>query len=616
MIKKIIFIILFAVTLFAQQNPFNQNQFMLAQSYEQQGNFAKAVEIVEALNKKDPNNIQYFEKLNALYLQQKKYDESVSLITAKILLNPQDINLYGMLGSTYYTAGDRTKAYSVWDEAIKKNNGNQMAFRTMANYAIDKRDFEKAIELLNRGKESAKEPTTYSYQLGELYSITMRYREAAQEYCNLIKTNPSQYSQIENKILSYSGKPNALDETIEVVDKYKADKINIKYLLARLYVERKKYNEAFELYKEIDENQKSNGAELFTFSDFIFRDGEYETASEVFKYLMLKYPNGQNISVIKLGYAKTLEARFVQKYNAANPKWKTFFIPAKADGNEIDPVIKAYEEIIKVYQNSEVAVEANIRIGELLLNQYDDVINAEKYFKVVAINYPMSQFAPIAFSELGLISIQQAKLDDAEKYFKEVNKLARADEEDKGLANYKLAKINSYKNNFEESRKALASVLSNLKNNIANDALEFSILLNTAKNDSSNLSLYCKAEFLAEQNRFDESKNLYLRISKNPQAFVFQSIVKLRFAEMMIANNDYVSAVNNLQLIADEAEKNIYADKALYLMGGIYQYGLKDYPKAVESYESLLAKFPKSLYLNEARTNILELKKQLGNIDG
>jgi outer membrane protein assembly factor BamD (BamD/ComL family) len=38
---------------------------------------------------------------------------------------------------------------------------------------------------------------------------------------------------------------------------------------------------------------------------------------------------------------------------------------------------------------------------------------------------------------------------------------------------------------------------------------------------------------------------------------------------------------------------------------------LKDSVKAVESYESLLAKFPKSLYLDEARQNIIELKKKL-----
>ena len=119
MIKKILTIILFAFSLYAQQSPLDQNQFMLAESYEQRGDFAKAVEIIETLNKKDPTNIQYFNKLNSLYLQLKKYDESAALINSRIIITPQDISLYGLLGSTYYTAGDRTKAYQVWDDALK-----------------------------------------------------------------------------------------------------------------------------------------------------------------------------------------------------------------------------------------------------------------------------------------------------------------------------------------------------------------------------------------------------------------------------------------------------------------------------------------------------------------
>ena len=611
MIKKILIIILFAFSLYAQQSPMDQNQFMLAESYEQRGDFTKAVEIIETLNKKDPTNIQYFNKLNSLYLQLKKYDESAALINSRINITPQDISLYGLLGSTYYTAGDRTKAYQVWDDAAEKFKINPMAYRIIANYAIEKRDFEKAIEYLNRGKEISKDPFLYSYDLGELYQITMRYREAAGEYCDLIKANPSQYPQIESKILSYSNKPNALDETIGVVEKHKSDDISFSYLLARLYIEKKNYDEAFDLYKEIDKKQNTRGTDLFSFGDFVYRDGEYKTASEVFKFLIDNYSDQQNIPLAKLGYAKTQEALFIQKYNATHPDWKTFFIPAKVEENEIEPVINAYQEIVKVYQHSEVAIEAILRMGILLLHYRNDIIEAEKNLKIITDNYPMSKFASLAFIELGNIKIQQAKLDEAEKLFQSVVKLQRANPEDNSYANYQLARIFSFRNDFESARNNLLAVMGNLKDNIANDAIELSILLNTAKNDSSNLSLYCSAEFLTEQKSFSEAKDLYLQLSQNPQAFVFHSIAKLRAAEMLIATDAYSAAISDLFLIVEEAEKNIYGDKALYLQGQIYQYGLKDSVKAVESYESLLAKFPKSLYLDEARQNIIELKKKL-----
>lgn len=611
MIKKLLIISLLAFTVLAQQNQMDQNQFMLAESYEQQGNLAKAVEIIEGLNKKDPANIQYFNKLNTLYLQLKKYDESVLLIESRIKLAPQDVNLYGLLGSTYYTAGDRTKAYSVWDDAINKFKSSQMTVRIIANYVIDRRDFEKAIEYLNLGKEISKDPFLYSYDLAELYQITMRYREAANEYCDLINANPAQYQQIESKILSYSNKPNALDETIEVVKKQRSDNINFSYLLARLLIEKKSYDEAFDIYKELDSKENNKGSQLQSFANFVYRDGAYETALRVYKYILDNIENEQVIPAAKLGYAKTQEALFIYKYKTANPEWKTYYYNISAEDKDIQPVIDAYKEIVKIYKHSEVAIEAILRIGVLYFYYSNNPEEAKTYFSIISNDYPVSKFASLALIELGNISVINAKLDEAEKYFQSVISTPRVNPEDRSFANYRLARILSYKNDFEAARQKLFSVMGNLKDNIANDAIEFSILLNTAKNDSSNLSLYCNAEFLTEQQRFSEAKELYLQLSQNPQAFVFHSIAKIKSAEMQIANNDYQGAISTLTTIVDEAEKNIYDDKALYLQGKIYQYGLKDNLKAVESYENLLAKFPRSLYLDEARQNIIELRKKI-----
>lgn len=610
MIKKILIIFLFAFAVFAQ-NQMDQNQFMLAESYEQRGDFAKAVEIIETLYKKDPTNIQYFNKLNSLYLQLKKYDESAALINSRIIITPQDISLYGMLGSTYYTAGDRTKAYQIWDDATEKFKINNMTFRIIANYAIEKRDFEKAIELLNRGKQFSKDSQLFSYELGELYNITMRYREAAEEYCALIKSSPAQYPQIESKVLSYANKPNALDETIEVVKKYQKENVSFNYLLARLLVEKKQFDDAFDIYKDVDKKQNSNGLELYSFGEFLCRQEAFSSAAKVYKYLIDNYSDQPNISSAKMGYAKTQEALLIEKFKSINPEWKTFYKPVKIDNSQIQTVIQAYEELIKVYKHSEVSVESHLHIGLIYFHLQNDLQSAEKFLKIIAETYPTSKFASAALVELGNIELQRGNLDSAERYFNDVGNLIRANVEDKSLAKYQLARINSFKNKFDDARKHLAQVLGNLKDNMANDAIELSILLNTAKNDSSNLSLFCKAEFLAEQKRFEDAKELYLQLAQNPQAFIFSSVAKLRFAEMLIAQDKYIDAIPALELMAEEGEKNIYSDKALYLQGQIYRYGLKDNTKAVEVFESLLARFPKSLYLDEARQNILELRKKI-----
>ncbi|MDY0082118.1 MAG: tetratricopeptide repeat protein, partial [Ignavibacteriaceae bacterium] len=477
--------------------------------------------------------------------------------------------------------------------------------------AIEKRDFEKAIEYLNLGKTLSKDPYLFSYDLAELYQITMRYREAANEYCGLIKANPAQYQQIESRILLYSNKPGALDETIEIVRKFKSENINFSHLLARLLIEKKLFNDAFDIYKEIDSKGDNDGVELQSFADFVYRDGAFETALNVYKYITDNFKNEQIVPAAKLGYAKSLEALFIKKFKSVNPEWKTFSMPVNANEKDVQPVIEAYKEIINIYKHSEVAVEADLRIGILYEYYLSDDEKAENYFNVITKNYPASKFTSLALIELGNISVRKAQLDEAEKYFQSVVSLQRVNQDDRSFSNYKLARIFSYKNDFESARQKLFTVMGNLKDNIANDAIEFSILLNNAKNDSSNLALFCKAEFLAEQQKFDQAKIYFDQLAQNPQAFIFHSLAKMRSAEMLIANDNYSDALSALSLIVDEAEKNIYADKALYLQGRIYQYGLKNTDRAIELYESLLIKFPGSLYLDEARQNIIELKKKI-----
>jgi predicted negative regulator of RcsB-dependent stress response len=130
-------------------------------------------------------------------------------------------------------------------------------------------------------------------------------------------------------------------------------------------------------------------------------------------------------------------------------------------------------------------------------------------------------------------------------------------------------------------------------------------------NDSSNLVIFASAELLAEQKKFSQAREKYLIISQNPQAFVLQNLAMLRVAEMDLALDNYDSSLKLLKEIADAKEKNIYSDKALYLQGNIYQFAKKDNLKAIEIYESLLANFPNSIYLDDARESINKLKNKI-----
>ncbi len=606
----LIFFILLSISVFSQQDL--MNRYMLGQNYEQAGEYQKAKDIFEDLYQQQQNNFQFFEALNRVYLQLKEYDKSISIIEQRLEKIPADINLFGLLGKTYYLMNNEQKAFETWDEAVMKFPENPTSYRTMANYAIERRAFDKAIEYLNKGKEVSEDPRIFSFDLANIYTLTMRYKDAAREYCSIILNHPNQYSLIESRILSYINKPEALEQTISVVDEYSDnDQVQFDYLLARLYMEKKELDKAFDIYLEIDKKQNNQGADLYNFANFTYLEKEYELASKVFKEVIERYPNSPVISSAKLGYAKTMEEALNKKSAEKINSWKPFYKPFELNSDEIENVVSAYNELTEIYPHTEIAGEALLRIGNIYLHKKNDLSEAEKYFNRLISEYRNSIFIFDAYKGLAEINILEDDLSKAEQNFKKIVEAGNAPEDQKNIARYELAKVNFYKGDFSEAKNYLNGIFSNLKDNMANDAIDFSLLLNTNMNDSSNLLLYAKAEKLLEQKKFNEASTIFKEIASSQKGFVLQHRAKLKEAEIELALDNTEESVSLLVEISSGNEKNIYADKALFLLGRIYQYGLKDDNKASEMYESLLAKFPNSLYLDEAREEILKIREKI-----
>ncbi len=614
MIKKLSIILVFVSSILLAQN-FDElnNQFMLAQSYIQSGQLEKALPIMEKLYNDQKSNYEYFQTLNQLYIQLKKYDASIAIIEERINNSVKDINLIGLLGTTYYYKGNDNLTFQIWDKALKTFPQNEVNYRIIGNYALQLRAFDKAIDYFKRGEAISRNPQYFAFDLANLFTITMRFKEAAEQYCMIILRDPNQLSAVETKILNYTQKPDALVQTIKVVKTYnKNDQISFKFLLARLYIQAKEYDNAYDLYKEIDQFQNANGAELFSFSKFLFGEKIYITTEKVLKDIIGKYPDSPIIIYARLQYAETLEAIF-ENENLAKKSWKPYSITVEGNLANVNKVIDAYSEIVKDYPHSDAANEALLKIGELKLNYSDDFNGALSLFKQLINDAALSENAAQAYEDLGKAYLLKGDLNSSAKYFKYIETTEKYPEEKRNFATYELARISFYQNDNNEAKKYLEILTSNPNNSSANDALELSLLMNTSVNDSSNLSTFADAEFLTDQQKYNDALQKYIEVSKDSKKFILQNLAELRVAEMDLALDRIDSAIVQLNKIGNEKENNIYADKALYLLGKVYQFGKIDFKKAVESYENLLANFPNSLYLEDARTEILKLKDSVNN---
>jgi tetratricopeptide (TPR) repeat protein len=603
--------LILTISIFPQNEEIN-NRFRLAQSYEQSGDLQKAKQIYEQLNKSLPDNFLFFDALNRIYIQLKEYDNSILLLEQRIQQNPQDINLKGLLGSSYYQKGDENKAFKIWDEALEQIPQNSYNYRVIANYAIERRVFNKAIEYLSRGRKISDDNFNLSYELANLDALLMRYKNAAEEFCIILSIKPEQLNTIQLKISTYINKPEAIDPTIETIEKWsdENENINFKVLLAWLYMQSDMYDKAYNKYLEIEDQRKTKGAELFGFAQRAFKEDHFEEASKAFKRIIDDYPDSPFILNAKIGFAKTFEAKLDKKYYSGENKWKPFSKPEIQNSDEYNEVVIAYQQLIENNKNADIQLEAYYRIGLIKQRKFLDPEEAEKFFKkVIGLNL-ISQFTILSYKGLAGIEINRYNLSKAMDFYNMILSAPRVNNEDKNFSSLMKAKIEFWQGNFPESSKLLRDVVKNLADNNTNDAIELSLIINTTKNDSLNLLQFAKAELLAQQNKFDEAKEIYSTLIKNQNLLTIRDISLIRYAEMLIALDKLPEAIAQLKEISDLKDKNVYSDEALLLLGKVYQFGVKDLMQAQESYENLLANFPNSLYLDDARENITVIKNK------
>ncbi|MFC2132999.1 tetratricopeptide repeat protein [Bacteroidota bacterium] len=610
MLKKI-FISLLIITssLLAQATNFSE-QIKLARSYEDMGEYKKAEALYKALLNQQPTNNIFLEGLNRIYLRTKNYESSISLLENKIAQFPDDITAHGLLGTTYHMMDETKKAFEIWNDALEINPGSPIAYRTIAQFVIQQRALDEGIEILKLGRRRLNQPDSYAYDLASLYTTMMKFKEAAEEYCFMLLKQPKQLSGIKGRMKGYLFRNDALKITLDYVHKFIEENSTPELfeLLGFLYQSSGDYNSAIEYFKLIPYSSKENETDLINFANEALNIGEYNAATKTFELVKDKYPNSPNSIKASIGLARALELSIENSSSINSESWKPYNKTKEIRGYDFQPAIESYQEIINISINPQIKSEASYRLAKIFKDKYQEYETADSLFEIITMEFPQSQFLQRAFIQRGEIAVSRSSLEEAESYFTFAAQLLAKPEEDNSYSQYMRVKTLLWQNRFNEIDELLTPFTSLLESDHANDAIELSVLIHTLKSDSLGLSKYASADLLLEQGKFQEAAE-FLKELQNSYGNDLPGITAgFKYAQILIAEDELPLAAALLDEIVNSDFSGIFQDKALYLQAQIYQHGIKDKLKAISIYENLLANFPNSLYLDEARENLLILK--------
>jgi tetratricopeptide (TPR) repeat protein len=519
-----------------------------------------------------------------------------------------------MLGSTYFMMDETKQAFSAWEQGIALVPANVVAYRVMANYAIENRAFEKAIDILERGKKIADDPTIFSLDLANIFAANMRFADAANEYCSLLKSRPDQISVVKSRIASYLQRQGSEEPTISTIKKFVNENPlpQMLDLLTYVYSTIGIFNEAFPFAVEYDKKTTGTGDYIFIFAQDAFRAKNFDAAAKAYNYVIKNYSSSRLIPIAKIGYANTLAESVKSKFAAEKQTWKPFEEPKIFHEQDYITAINAFDQLAKEFPDNAIYPQAIFSMAKIYKDNLHDYKTADSLFSIVSKNHSSTNYGTLSNIERGKIAIASGKINEAKIFFGNAAISTNVLPNDIAEANYFLARIEFWNGHFENSLKLFKNVTRDLSADFTNDALELSSIISIGKRDSLNLFKYAQADLCSFQNKFKDAANAFKTLADNPNLFILNEFANLKFAEMLIAENDLPVAVKILEVLSDSSKTAIFADKSLFLLAQCYQFGIKDGQKAIQNYQKLLEKFPNSLYFDRARDCLKDLQTKNG----
>ncbi|MHB1050095.1 MAG: tetratricopeptide repeat protein [Bacteroidota bacterium] len=588
----------------------DQNMYRLAQAFEQQGDHERALELYRSLYARDPNNYPYFDALRRTFVQLKKYDDAINLSRERLRLLPFDFNLQANIGSLYSMSGRERQSDSVWNHILVSSNKNPMIVRAVAAEQTNQRLFDKAIATYLRGRREIGDPYVFANEMGYLYSFMMDYESAAKEFLLMLRQNEQQYDFIQTRLAGIISKTDGLRAVTNIVESEVKQRQTIPLLRLQLwlYMEDKKFSDAFDIAQTIEKLLNSGGVEIFQFAERLVREHEYDVASRAYRLALQKNLPMQYRQSARFGFARCVEELSSGgDTTVSRNSISTSTLPETQPS--FSGAIDLYASVAKDFPYTAAAANALYRIGMIRYKQLYDLDGALQVFDSVLTVAPAGSMVADILSAIGDIYVAQNKLEAAVKKYTVISHTSHSSQEQKDRALYRLAEIQYFMNAMDSALSLLLPLTRKLKADETNDALllQYFITENSFQHRDA-LKQYARAELLALQNRLGDAVTEMLSLIDLYPAAPLADDAVMTAASYLTKLQRYNDALMLYNKLFDEFKSSTEKEKAYFKIGELHHRYLNDPQKAITAYGMILEKYPFSLFAEEARKRIRLLR--------
>ncbi|HEX5130865.1 MAG TPA: tetratricopeptide repeat protein [Candidatus Krumholzibacteria bacterium] len=547
-----------------------------------------------------------------------KADSAVYYYRAALQANPLNLDAGRSLGSIYFGDGREKEAMQVFNAMLDANNHSVSAYKIVAGALRDLGRVDEAIDVLERGRKRNQKNQTLTLEIAALYKQAGENQKALNEYLEFTKQDPRSYRLVRTKMIEVLREAGSEEQPLVAYLEGRADRggndgFAAMDVLAAYYLEHGLLENSLNMALRADADASSDGTTLLALSQDAVARAASEPRARRGRYLDMglraaeAYVRGHAKSPA-IDRAKFLLADiYVQYGSGMNPE-----IPAVERIAYLERAAGEYDDICRRYPGSELAEQAYIARGDVLLRklkQPDEALNAYKSGSVNA----RRQGATFA-SRIAEVYIGTGRTADTENYLRALSRannpeLAQAGQYYTGLWLATNGKYDVAKDTLTALAEAAPS------SPYANNAIATSwVIEEGTMAQSQSLSDYftaMKAEMTGDTtamlSRFQSIGSRAIDDPVRPRALHEMGLV-------LADQGSYDAAVATLRRFLSDYPEDDDCPVVVRAIGNVYETGLGQYDRAQHEYEQILMSYPQYAMLDDVRRDIARVRKmQEGN---
>ena len=583
------------IALFSVSFVFCQNSSSLAESYFREGEYEKASQIYESLEKNNPFNTRYLKRLITCYQETSNYEKAADLLQKKLLNNPSQQYLRIEIGYNFDRQQKTALAKKEYDFAIDAITSDPSLGGIMGRMFQQNNLLDYAIEAYSKTMRLYKN-ASYEFQIAQIYGEKGEFEKMFDSYTQLIDKDENYLGGVQRFTSRYINEDATNSNNIafkkSLLKKSISNPKNVwNELLSWLFTKQKEYGKAFIQEKALFNRDPAYIETVFRLAKIAFENNDNTTAKKCFDFILEKTNFIEEKLTAEL-YLLKIAVKTTDKNSAS-----------------------LFEKTLQKYGVNRNSLEIQLEFADYLTFKRNNPSKAiEVLEKALLLSTSKFKNARIKL-KLGEVLVFTGRFNKALLYFSQVQTQLKNHPLSQ-QARFKVAQTSYFKGDFKWAKSQLKILKGSTTQLIANDAVDlFLVISDNEPKDSipSGLIDFAKADLLAYQNKNTEAIAIYSAMAQKYQGQNIEDEVLFNQAALYLKENQYENTISNLLKIISINAEGILVDDSYYLLAEVYKNKIKDTEKASEYYQKIIFEKPSSIYLVDARKKYREIRGDIIN---